>query len=212
MDIKQELIAHAGHPLTHQWLAALLKGYKRPNDKMHELVRQKLLQPVKKGLYIGGASLRAGKPEPFLLANNILGPSYISLDTALAYYGLIPERVYEIASMTLKASRKFSTPLGIFTYTRLHLPYYAFGIRQWKLAEDQYVLAASPEKALCDKMVTTAGLVFRSRSSVQDWLMENLRMEEENIRKLDLTAMSGWLEDVPKRGSLEQMIKAIAAL
>src|SRR3546814_12610637 len=78
------------------------------------------------------------RPEPFLLANHIFGPSYVSVETALSYYGLIPERVYETTSMTTQAPRKFNTPLGTFTYTRLPLPYYAFGTRSVKLANDQY--------------------------------------------------------------------------
>jgi predicted transcriptional regulator of viral defense system len=59
-------------------------------------LRDGLIIPVKKGLYIAGPALNSGKPEPFLLANHILGPSYISLETALAYHGFIPERVYEL--------------------------------------------------------------------------------------------------------------------
>ena len=50
--------------------------------------------------------------------------------------------------------------MGRFTYTRLPLPYYAYGIRQIKLAEDGFALVASPEKALCDRLITTRGLVL----------------------------------------------------
>ncbi|TDX01114.1 type IV toxin-antitoxin system AbiEi family antitoxin domain-containing protein [Dinghuibacter silviterrae] len=209
MEIARELSAHARHPFTHQWLGSLLKKYKFPNDKVHDLIQQQLLEPVKRGLYVAGPALKTGKPEPFLLANHIMGPSYVSVDTALFYYGLIPERVYEIASMTIKSSREFSTPFGHFSYTRLPLPYYAFGIRQIKLAEDQFVLAASPEKALCDRLITTSGLVFRSQKAAKAWLLEDLRMEEEQLRQLDTKAMLGWLKDAPKNESLKNMIKVI---
>jgi predicted transcriptional regulator of viral defense system len=82
-----------------------LKDYKRPNDKINTLKSEGLLESIKKGLYIAGPKIASAKPENSLLANHILGPSYVSVDTALSYYGLIPERVHEIASMTTKASR-----------------------------------------------------------------------------------------------------------
>ena len=97
MEITRELADHSRYPFTHQWLGSLLKDYKYPNDKVHDLVQHGYLQSVKRGLYIPGPALKAGKPEPFLLANQIMGPSYVSVDSALAYYGLIPERVYEVA-------------------------------------------------------------------------------------------------------------------
>ena len=92
--------------------------------------------------------------------------------------------VYEIASMTTQARRKFNTPLGTFTYARLPLPYYAFGIRSEKLADDQYAMVASPEKALCDKIITTSGLLIRSKKTARDFLLENMRMDEEALKRL----------------------------
>jgi len=118
-------------------------------------------------LYVAGPSLNTGKPESFLLANHISGPSYVSLESALSYYGLIPERVFEVASMTVKASRKFTTPLGVYTYTRLPLPYYAFGIRPQLLTDKQQVMMASPEKALADKIVITSGVLFKQEGCVE---------------------------------------------
>src|SRR4051812_41377652 len=130
MDYRSILTHYANQPLSHQLLVSILKGYQRPNDKIYQLAKEGVIQPVKKGLYIAGPALNIDRrPEPFLLANHILGPSYVSVETALSHHGLIPERVYEIASMTTQAPRKFNTSLGLFTYTRLPLPYYAFGIR-----------------------------------------------------------------------------------
>jgi hypothetical protein len=146
------------------------------------------------------------------MANHILGPSYVSVDAALGYYGLIPERVYEISSMTIKAARTFQTPMGLFVYTHLRLPYYAFGIRQTKLADKQYALVASPEKAICDKVITTSGLVLRSLKNVMDYLLDNLRMTEEALKELDTKTMSMWVEDAPKKESLKMVIKAIERL
>jgi hypothetical protein len=81
--------------------------------------------------------------SPFLLANHILGPSYVLLETALSYHGWIPEHVFEIASMTTKGGRSFETPAGYFAYIHLPLPYYAFGIQRVELADKQFALVAS---------------------------------------------------------------------
>src|SRR5438105_879360 len=107
MELNQSLQNLSSQPLTHQLLSSLLKDYKRPNDKIHELISAGIIEPVKKGLYLPTAKISEKRTEPFLLANHILGPSYVSFDSALSYYGLIPERVFEISSATTKSSRRF---------------------------------------------------------------------------------------------------------
>jgi hypothetical protein len=212
MDLLQQIRSYANQPITHQMMMSLLTEYKRPNAKVHGLISEGVLEPVRKGLYVAGPSLNTGKPESFLLANHILGPSYVSLESALAYYGLIPERVYEVASMTVKASRKFTTPVGLYTYTRLPLPYYAFGIRQQSLTDEQQVLIASPEKALADKIVTTSSVILRSKKDVLTYLVENLRMDESSLKELNTHEIAGWLPDAPKKDSLSMVIKTINSL
>ncbi|MBB6238623.1 hypothetical protein HDC90_003265 [Pedobacter sp. AK013] len=209
MDIRTALRELSNQPLTHQLLAGLLKDYKRPNDKILSLKSDGLIEPIKKGLYIAGRSLGAERPESALLANHILGPSYLSMESALAHYGLIPEKVFAVTSMTTKASRKFQTNIGLYTYTNLSLPYYAFGLATVSLSKDQQAIIAIPEKALCDKIATTAGITLRSRSSARDYVFGNLRMEEEDLAKFDLNVMLSWLENAPKRESLEMLIKMI---
>jgi hypothetical protein len=213
MDYRPALTRLSNQPLSHQLLVSIFKDYERPNDKIYQLAKEGVIQSIKKGLYVVGPALNSDRiPEPFLLANHILGPSYVSVETALSYYGLIPERVYEIASMTTQAPRKFNTPLGAFTYTRLSLPYYAFGLRSEKLADDQYAMVASPEKALCDKIVTTSGLLLRSRKAAKEFLLDNMRMNEEGLRQLNTKEMTTWINGSPKEESLSMIVNAIQEL
>lgn len=191
---------------------SLLKDYKRPNDKIHALLREGVLEYIKKGLYVAGPILKVNRPEPFLLANHILGPSYVSLESALSYYGFIPERVYAITSITIKATRKFETPMGVFSYIRLPLPYYSFGIQQTKLSDQQYAMMASPEKALCDKVVTTSGLQLRTKKNAMSYLIDDLRMERDNLKELNMKAISEWLPFAAKKATLEILIKTINSL
>ncbi|PQA56336.1 type IV toxin-antitoxin system AbiEi family antitoxin domain-containing protein [Siphonobacter curvatus] len=209
MNLIQRIRNLSSQPLTHQLLSSLLKSYKRPNDKIHELISAGIIEPVKKGLYLPSAKRSETRTEPFLLANHMLGPSYVSFDSALSYYGLIPEWVFEVSSATTKASRSFNTPTGAFSFTRMPLPYYSFGIRQVELGKNQHALIASPEKALFDKIVHTAGLKLRSKIAAGDYLIENLRIEEDQLQQLARKTMETWLTDSPKRESLAQVIKFI---
>lgn len=212
MEIARTIGLHADQLLPHQLLLSWLKDYKRPNDKILGLKAQGILEPLKKGLYIAGPAVTDKKPDKFLAANHLLGPSYVSVETALSYYGLIPERVYEISSMTTKAPRSFNTVLGMFTYTRLPLPYYSFGLKMLRLPSEQYAMVASPEKALCDKIVTTSGLTLRSIRNAYEYLVDNMRIDESALNDLDTDMIKGWLPDSPKRESLRMMIKMIEQL
>ena len=102
MLIERAIKQFEGQVLTRQILLDLLKDYKRPNDKINELVKQQVLLPVKKGLYVPGTAIDVRQPGPFLVANYLMGPSYVSMESALAYWRLIPEFVYEISSATIK--------------------------------------------------------------------------------------------------------------
>lgn len=159
-----------------------------------------------------GPKINIPKPEPFLIANHLWGPSYVSLETALSYWGLIPERVYEISSVTTKTSKKYKTPIGRFSYYHSPLPYYSFGIKSVQLTPKQVALIASPEKAICDKIIMTSGILLRSQKQTREYLVNDLRMDEEMLGELDLKAINSWLEDAPKKGSLFMLVKTIKDL
>lgn len=209
MDFLQSIQTFKGQPLTHQMIVSALKGYKRPNDKIHELLTAGVLISIRKGLYVAADLTR---PEPFLLANHVFGPSYVSTDSALSTYGLIPERVYELTSVTPKASQRFETPAGSFTYAHLPLPYYSFGLVQKELAAGQRALVASPEKALLDKLITTSGMILRSRTAAAKYLLENLRLDESQVKDLNLVLMEEWLPYTPKKESVRMLIQTIQNL
>lgn len=212
MDIKTSLIPFSEEPLTKQVLLELLKDYKRPFDKINELVKKGILVLVKNGLYVPGTASLVRGPEPFLLANHIWGPSYVSLESAMSYWSMIPERVYEVSSVTTKRSKIYNTPLGRYSYTHLPLPYYAMGIQQISLTDKQHILLASPEKALCDKIVATSGILLRSKKQVSDFLLEDLRISEERLSALNTAEMKSWIPFAPKKSSIEILIQTISEL
>lgn len=212
MDINQQLAEYKGQVITHQMLIALLKEYSRPNDKIKALKDEGILESVKRGFYIAGSTTNIARPERSLLANHLYGPSYVSMEVALMHYGLIPERVYTITSMTTKPSKSFRTPSGLYTYTFLPLPYYSFGLNMAMVNTNQQVLIATPEKALADKIATTPGILLRSMSSARDYLTEDLRMELSDLKNFDTSSMITWLSCAPKRESLDILIKTLRKL
>jgi predicted transcriptional regulator of viral defense system len=212
MDILLKLQQYAEQPIPTQLLLGLLKSYKRPYDKIVSLVEHGYLVQLRRGLYITTSLVNSTMPETFLISNHLLGPSYVSIDSALFHWGLIPERVYEVTAVTNKLSKKFKTPLGIFSYTHIPLPYYSFGIEQLALTETQTVMIASPEKALSDKIITTAGIQLRSSKQVLTYLEEELRIEKESLRNLNTREMVKWLPDCTKQTSIKILIETISRL
>lgn len=209
VSIEQMILPFQSQPISHQVLMSLLKDYKRPNDKINELVKDEKLIPLKRGVYIWNSAQR---PENFTIANFLYGPSYISVESALSFHGIIPEQVFGITSMTTKQSKVFDNRIRRFEYKHLSTPYYSFGVKQEKLRENQFALVACPEKALFDKIVTTSGVLFRSEQTASEFLLENMRMNEDLLKSFDLNMMHSWIVDAPKKESLSFTIKAIERL
>lgn len=212
MEVERKIKEFAPIPLQRHVLMEALHEYHYPNNKIADLVKEGKLRHIRRGIYIADPSLDVNTPEPFLLANHIYGPSYVSQHSALSYYGMIPERVFAITSITTKASRSFETIQGNFYYRQLPLPYYAFGISILQLSEKQFAMVATPEKALFDTIVTTAGILLRSRKQVQEYLIENMRMDEEMLGNLNLEEMETWVAEAPKSSSLQMVLSYLKTL
>lgn len=211
-SIRRTVESMAPYPISHQVMMSMLHDYANPNDKVHDLIRKNILQPVKRGLYIAGPAASSIQPEPMLLANHIIGPSYVTAESALAWYGLIPERVFSTVSATTMRGGTVDTPAGIFAYHHLPLPWYSYGILSLNLGRNQYAMVASQEKALFDKIIFTSGLRIRNRKQAIDYLLENLRMDEIALQKFNVKVAKTWLNDAPKAESLINIIDFVQTL
>lgn len=107
---------------------------------------------VNKGAFIrlkGGVYAPADDlPSEFAIANRLYSPSYISLESALAYYQLIPETIYAVTSVTPKPTREFKVNNLLFDYRRIKQPAYTGYIP--KTIGDEVVYLATAEKAVAD--------------------------------------------------------------
>ena len=212
MNLRRKIKTYTNAPISHNVIMEALATYSRPNDKISEMIKSGELVSLRRGLYVPGPELDLPIPESFVIANHLRGPSYVSLESALSYCDLIPERVYETSSVTTKTTKTYQTSLGRYSFQHLTTPYYSFGIRSVRLTEQQTALIASPEKAVCDKIVLTAGIILRSISQTMDFLMEDLRIDEEQLQTLDVSTIDTWVEDAPKRSSLQMLVNTLQGL
>ena len=212
MNLRRKIKAYPHAPLTHQVVMEALCDYGSPNDKISQMIKSGELLSLRRGLYVPGPEIDLPTPNVFVIANHLRGPSYISLESALSYWGLIPERVYEISSVTIKTSKVYATPLGRFSFQYLKTPYYSFGLNSIRITEYQTAMIASKEKAICDKIILTSGVQLRSVQQTLDFLLEDLRIDEDQLSNLDLPVIHSWIEDAPKKSSLSMLLKTLESL
>jgi len=144
----------------------------------------KLLQ-LRRGLYALAAPYRKVLPHPFFVANRLKPASYVSLQSALAYYGMIPEYVPEVTSVTTGRPETVNTPLGRFSFRHITSSLFS-GFRKIEIAKNQEADIATPEKSLLD-------LVYLTPEADQPAYLDELRLQ--NLEALDLHELERMAQD-----------------
>jgi hypothetical protein len=130
----------------------LLAGDVDPGDVRRQLSRwvtRGHLVQLRRGLYALAPPFRKTEPHPFLVANRLVRGSYVSLQSALAHHGLIPEHVPVTTSVTTGRPQHRENPFGSFEYHHCS-PERLAGYRVERLGGGQEALIATPTKALAD--------------------------------------------------------------
>jgi len=191
-------------------LVDCLREYRKPDDRIQRLIAAGDIVRIRKGLYTFAAPLRRGQIVREQLANLIYGPSYVSLDSALSYHGLIPERVEAVTSVTTGRSRIFETPFGVFSYRMLVPARYAVGMLLLPKDAPSFLMA-SPEKALVDKVWTDKRFSGTRVGDFDAYLLDDLRIVPDLLLGLDeerLTAI-GRAYGSPKIGNLLRFLQRL---
>ena len=115
--------------------------------RLNEWQKKNYIKKIRQGFYIF-SDLEINEQALFIIANRIHEPSYISLEMALSFYGLIPEAVYGITSVTSQKTRTIKTPIGGFTYRHLK-PELLFGY-ELRECDGHHYRMAETEKAVLD--------------------------------------------------------------
>jgi predicted transcriptional regulator of viral defense system len=179
----------------------LLAGQVDPADVRRQLSRWTAagrLYQVRRGLYALAPPFQKVKPHPFLIANRLLHGSYVSCQSTLAYYGLIPEYVPVVTSVTAARPGRWETPLGIYEFRHLK-PELVYGYRLLDVADRQQAFVATPEKALLD-------LVYLQPGADQVAYLQEMRLQ--NLDRLDLDV----LQHQAERAGSPKLLRASAAV
>ena len=183
-------------PVTASVLESLFPHIRGGSQKLRLLERDKQIIRLKKGLYVCSPEITGKTLSTELIANHLYAPSYVSMSSALRYYGLIPEEVYTKQSMTLKYAKNFDTPFGRFEYT--HILKAAFSVGLTSIKKDGYAFVmATPEKAL------------RYLKDAEIYLEEDIRMEREDFLQMDARLFEEYIKVGKKADSIRTLLKLL---
>jgi predicted transcriptional regulator of viral defense system len=176
MEFKELVVIVGEEPVFETGL--LLVGEANPRGVRRQLSRWKQagkIYQLRRGLYCLAPPFQKVTPHPFLVANRLIPASYVGLQSALAYYGMIPEYVPVTTSITTNRPAHWETPVGNYDFRHIQVDLF-YGYRLVDLGEKTQAFIASPEKALLDLVYLAPG------GDTPDYLAE-LRLN--NLDRLD---------------------------
>lgn len=166
--------------IDHQSLVSELGQLSHPRRKIAQWVKNGDLIRLKKGLYLINQEITGRPASLFIAANLLYGPSYISLESALSFHSLIPERVEVMTSVTTGKKKSFETPVALFTYEHLRPKLYIWGKSFFKQQDNRTFLIATPLKALLDYFYLRLG---DHDYDIEELLFEDLRLERSELKE-----------------------------
>jgi len=183
----------------------LLAGDVDPADVRRQLSRWTKaghIYQLRRGLYALAPPFQKVKPHPFLIANRLVRASYVSCQSALAHYDLIPEAVPVTASVTTARPARWDTSLGSFEFRHIKADLLR-GYRRIEVSSGQPALVAWPEKALLD-------LIYLQPGGDSPEYLAELRLQNLDRLDLDELARRADLADSPKLRRAAQLVAEMA--
>lgn len=201
MDFDELLIQVGNEPLFESSL--LLSGDSDTDGIRQQLTRWTAsgkLHQFRRGLYALAPPYAKTEAHPFLVANRLVLPSYVSLQSALRYHTLIPEHVPTTTSVTTSRPNQYDTDIGSFMYRRIsHQYFWGYDTIEF---EERDAFVAKPEKALLD-------LVYLEPGGDQPAFLESLRLQ--NLDVLDMQVLTDFTERWQKP-KIKRAVDAISAI
>jgi len=193
--IERALAKNRSHIIDYAMVKNILIniGYSSVKDKIKNLKDKGIIKTLKRGLFVHTSQFTKNIISKEIISNNMLGPSYISLDYALYYHGLIPEKVYEITAITTKRSKKFETEYGLFSYKRMIKNLFPLGLKI-EPSKNGNFLIASKEKVICDKLYFSKNIKISSQKVMMEYLENDLRIDFEELNDLDMDILKKYYE------------------
>ena len=195
-------------PVDMGVLKDVFRSYQSPAKKVQSLVQSGKLLPLKRGLYVVSPQINGRQLSLELVANHMYGPSYVSLHYALRHYGLIPERVYTVTSVTTRHTRSFQNQLAHFSYRGVGAAYFPIGVKSQEADGISYLIA-TPEKALCDILMYERYVPDQSLSALETFFEEDMRIDLDDLRQMDTRIIRACMEVGGKKKVLNNLLKLI---
>lgn len=173
--VRDEPVFEAGLLLSGEVDAADLRR------QLSRWTKKGKLSQLRRGLYALASPFQRVKPHPFLVANHLVRSSYVSCQSALAFYGLIPEHVPVTTSVTTRRPGLWKTPLGVYQFRHIKSAQFT-GYRLLELGNGQRAFVATAEKALLDLIYLHPG------GDSPDYLKE-LRLQQ--FERMDIAQLIG---------------------
>lgn len=188
--------------VTTSMLRKRYSDYSNPLDKIKRDTESGIIFRLTRGIYETDK-----KTDPCLLTSSILSPSYLSFDWALAYYGLIPERVVAItsASLNVRKNKTFINYFGRYEYSDIPSRVFSEGLTYLENG-DYIVKIATKEKAICDSL--SKWRVVRNINDLKELLFVDKRIDEEEFANCDFKLMVR-LASLYNKTNLDLLIKLI---
>ena len=161
-------------------LAVSSKNMGTIQNQLTQWQKKGKIHKLKRGIYTLNQDERRAPLPPILISNILYTPSYVSLESALAYFTLIPEGVHQVMAVSTRKTQQFRNTYGVFYYHHIKSALF-FGYTSIRM-QDAPILIAHPEKAILDRMYFDS--VFRAEV---DYFLENLRLQ--NLERLSSTRL-----------------------
>ncbi len=170
---------------------------------VHRAIQSGELLRLKPGLFILAPAYRKSDVHPFAVAALLHGPSHVSLESALAHHGLIPEAVYQVASVTGARSRTFKTPLGVFTFRRVPAEDPWAGVEAVKLENGVWAFLATPLRAIADMIYLNRQITWVGDGI--GYLTESLRIEPDDLARVSFRPLDAICRSMRNRRTIEYL-------
>lgn len=178
------------------------RGYQDPHHKIRSMAKKGALIPLKRGLYETDASCSG-----FLLAYELTGPSYLSFEYALSWYGMIPERTvtYTSAIFGKRKQLSFENKFGRYTYRDVPAEVFPYYYTR-EISEGRPYFIATREKALCDEISIFSPI--RGIHDFEEYLFDGMRLDEDIFSELEFEKIRR-IAPLYHRTNLDQLVRLI---
>lgn len=173
MDFKAFIRHYQRYPVIKSAYFSLEKSPAYVRRQVSEWLKKNWLIELRRGMYLPNDDRTLATLERFTIANLLYEPSYVSLESALSFYGMIPEAVPQTTSVSTRKTARFTNALGAFSYSNIKKSL-LWGYSRQKIGAS-VAHVASPEKALLDLVYLKRGELKSAEEVLESLRLDNLQ-------------------------------------